>query len=426
MNNVQKLEQLQQATHGPRSARRVAYRKLGHLESDLGFPATGLEDVLRAYALLRDKTLDLDRLAAMSLQDLLAQYVKKGEPFPVDETPFELAAQLGEGFRLYARDVDFSEDSADLSQTVETMQRSVRCFDHAVEKCSTDRVEQHAWVLAHRGAARTMGYWLKQTLGTTAGGTVFGAGSITDLFGQAKRDFDAALRLRPNYPWCRRFLAFLHTLEGSDFEKACSQLEQARPNGEATDSSLERSMALLFLNLAGQSPETEKERAKQALASATEAMRQNPEEFMASYCAAASMSILAQGSAATSQTHRSALAAIASARLRSNNAVSQAYATLIALSVLESALSCSCAKAAEALSGTKAARPDHQETAELCQRYVMWAQKVKPDLETRVVFDREILRLKKLKDVDPELREQLGQFLDNFRPQQVTASTAKE
>jgi tetratricopeptide (TPR) repeat protein len=428
MNNVEKLEQLEKALRGPRGTLGTAYRKLGHLKSDIGFPSTGLEDVLRAYALHKKPGVDPDKLANQSLSELRSEHVNP-DPFPVDGTPFELAAQLGEGLRLYARDIDSSCEAGAAARTILTLERSVQCFEYAVQKCSTDRVDQQAWLLAHRGAARTTGYWLKRALGAGVADKIFGALPSPELFKIAKRDFDDALKLKSDYGWCRRFLAFLLTLEGSDFEKAGSQLERARADGSGNDSSLERSRAILFLNLAGTSAENKHDRASQSLAAATEAMRLDPEEYVAAYYAAASMSILAQESKdATNRRRkrREALAAIEGATVRSQNAISQAYATLIGLTVLKSHL-CHCDD--DAVDKPKPKENEREraqatlEEAEECKHYVSLAMNARVDLETRVVFDREFCRLMTLDGVHPQLKEELARFLKHFtgaHPDKVT------
>jgi tetratricopeptide (TPR) repeat protein len=410
MSNVQKLEQLEQRLLGPRGKLQASYRRLGHLKSDLGFPASGLADVLRAYALYKNPAEDRDKLATVTLAQLTDAHLYS-DVFPVPGTPFELAVQLGEGLRLYSRDVQFSKDSVKLAATLRTLELSLACFDHALNGCSTERVDQQAWLLAHRAAAITMLFWVKDALEPKA------VREKRELFESAKRNFDDALKLQPKYAWCRRFLAFLLTLEGSDFEKAEAQLKQARAEGATNDSSLERSRAILFLNLAGEtSREEQYERARQSLDAATEAVRLNTEDNVGAYFAAASLSILAgeerQGEPAERAVRRyqDALSAVEIARTRSKNVISQAYATLICLCVLESHLYQTSPE------GTKPPPEKIGQTQQERELYMDLAGKTYLDLETRVVFDREIRRLEQLEGVDANLKLALKDFLNKHFP----------
>lgn len=410
MNNVQKLERLEQQLLGPRGKLQASYRRLGHLKSDLGFPSSGLADVLRAYSLYKNPAEDRDKLATVTLAELAGEHLS-GDVFPVPGTPFELAVQLGEGLRLYARDVEFSKDSTKLAATLRIIALSLKCFDYALTSCSTDRVDQQAWLLAHRGAALTMLFWVRDALDPKA------VKEKRELFESAKRNFDDALKLQPKYAWCRRFLAFLLTLEGSDFEKAEAQLEEARADGAANDSSLERSRAILFLNLAGEtSREEQYERARQSLDAATEAVRLNTEDNVGAYFAAASLSVLAGEQRASepvalgTRRYQDALSAVESARIRSKNAMSQSYATLLCLSVLEAHLY------QTAPEGAKPPADKIEQTNRERQFYMDLAGEVYLDLETRVVFDREIRRLEQLEGVDTELKTALRSFLNRTYP----------
>jgi hypothetical protein len=407
MNNVEKLERMEKALLEDSPKQQTTYRKLGHLKADLGFPSSGLADVLQAYALHAGIKVS-GATGTLSVDELRRQLrAQIDEPKP--GTPFELAAQIGEGLRLYARDVDFSADANRTQPSVETLEQSLRWFDYAIKQCSTDRVDQQAWILAHRAAAFATCFWFRDALGGRIPKDAFAKLDRNDLFICAKQGFDAALRLQPGYAWCRRFLAFLLTLEGSDFEKAEAHLDRARADGASNDSSLERSRAILFLNMTTKAPPAEqRQRARQSLDSATEAMRLDPEEFVAGYFAAASLTILIDADEKRSglgfeRKQNDAFAAIESARVRSKNAISQAYATLIGLNVLEAHLRKTC----------RGASSEDAEAVYLeCEAYMQMAQKAHVDLETRVVFDREIRRLQELEGLSPELKKRLSGFLN--------------
>lgn len=408
MNNVDKLERFEKALLEDSPKRQTTYRKLGHLKADLGFPSSGLADVLQAYALHVGNVTSAETAGTLSVEDLRRKLDKLLDN-PQPGTPFELAAQIGEGLRLYARDVDFSADSQKTEPSVLTLGQSLRWFDYAIDKCSTDRPDQHAWILAHRGAAYTTCFWFRDALGEAIKAAAFSGLGSRELFIRAKRDFDAALRLQPGYAWCRRFLAFLLTLEGVDYEKAVSHLERARTDGAVNDASLERSRAILFLNMTTKASARERrQRACQSLDSATEAMRLDPEEFVAGYFAAASLTILTDSEETRSgigfqRRQNDTFAAIDSARIRSKNAISQAYATLVGLNVLEAHLRKTCQD-----SNAERAKAVYAE----CESYMDLAQKAHVDLETRVVFDREIRRLRGLSGLSEQLKSRLDDFLN--------------
>lgn len=399
MSNIEKLEELERRLGAGQTQLGKTYRKLGHLESDLGFSSLGLADVLRAYALQKSPDADV---AELTLEELRKKYVV--EAFPDPETPFELAVQLGEGLRLYARDVNFSRKGNALKATAGTLKACLKCFDHAVDNCSTDRSDQQAWLWAHRGAARTMTFWLKKSLGTKVVEDVFGPKFPKDVFSWAKSDFDAALREQPNYPWCRRFLAFLFTIQGTDYEEAELHLAKARLHDDTASSALERSKAILFLNLVDQEENVAYDRARLSLGAAVNAMREDPEDFVAAYFAAASRTVLAQQpDAKEKRWQEAAESAIASARVRCENSLSQAYACLIGLGVLDYQVQ-------------KKKSPDSPALLAIehsCSQYLSFAKDAKIDLETRIVFDREFNRLVKIEGLSPELKKNVQAFLDS-------------
>lgn len=388
------------------------YRKLGHLQSDLGFPTTGLEDLLRAYALhctSSGQSVDVRAIADADLSALTRALVDDKPTFPIASTPFDLASQLGEAFRIYARDVQFSTNNQ-FGIALRTVQLSVQCFTHAIQNASTEHESQYAWALAHRGASLTLGYWLFNALPdqTSEVSNAFGVPDKEALFQLAKKDYEDALRRQPGYRWCRRSLAFLITLEGVDFDKARQHLDVARSDNQGLDSSLERSVAILFLNLAGQSPAQSSLRAKQSLAAAAEAMRLDPEESIAAYFAAASLTILAEKDEEDGKKNprllNRAKSAVECARARSMNAISQACAALIGAEILESRL--------RGLQEPQSKPPDGKSgCADTCDVYLdMFPKLVRPDIETRVVFNNEIERLLALPGLEPRLKQQLESF----------------
>jgi hypothetical protein len=411
MSIVNELEQLAKvanpATHRPpgadpsRAQRAESYRKLGHKWSSHGLARAGLEDSLRGYALVTNQ--EVPDLANASLRQLRQRLIEDSSEFP-EGKDFAHIVQLGEALRIYARDVDFSREKGGLQATVQTMSASMRCFDKALTLLKGQPAKQQAWAYAHRAAARTMGYWLKKTLGDTVGGDVFGAphadrkiredGILEDgVFELALQDFGNASGPDTSYAWCTQFQAFLLTIRGmeADFEQARRLLDSTRVEGAPRDSSLERSMSILYFNLMKQRSAEKKVRAEASLEHALVALRADSENFVAAFYAAAALRELAGENAETDPVLDSA---IQNARLRAQNSISQANAVLIGLSVLDSSRN------------AKEARD--------CQYYLTQAKEHPPDLETRIVFDRALRQLMELPNVSGALQKQLKQFLGTY------------
>jgi len=412
MSIVNELEQLAKVanppTHRPpgadpgRAERAESYRKLGHKRSSHGLARAGLEDSLRGYALETDT--QVPDLANASLRELRRRLIEDRPGFP-ESLDFAHVVQLGEALRLYARDVDFSREEGGLSATVHTMSASMRCFDKALTLLQDQPAKQQAWAYAHRAAARTMGYWLKKTLGDTTGGDVFGAphadrkvgedGVLADgVFELALQDFgNASSKQEASYPWCTQFQAFLLTIRGTeaDFDQARRLLDSARVPGASSDSSLERSLSILYFNLMKQRTPEKRERAQASLNHALVALKADSENFVAAFYAAAALHELAGENADKDQVLDSA---IQNARLRAQNSISQANAVLIGLSVLDSSRN------------AKEARD--------VQYYLAQAKAHPPDLETRIVFDRALRQLMDLPNVSRELQKELKQFLATY------------
>lgn len=379
------------------------YRKLGHLRSSHGLVRAGLEDSLRGYALKIG--VDIPNLIGAGLGQLRKALIDDRAGFP-EGKDFAHIVQLGEALRLYARDVDFSRERDGLTATVRTMTASMRCFDRAIALMQDQPSKQQAWALAHRGAARTMGYWLKKTIQDEVGGDIFGAskgegaGQNPGVFELAAQDFKDALKKDSGYGWCKQFKAFLLTIRGgeNDFDQARHLLETSRELGAPVDSSLERSKSILYFNLVKQGEGEQRERAKASLEHALKALKGDHENFVAAFYAAAALQELAGTGAAKDKVLDSA---IQNARLRAQNSISQAYAVLIGLSVLDSSR------------GVEPPR-EHGEYLKLAMAHT-------PDLETRIVFDRAIRQLMTLPNVSGALQKELKEFLDTYRAEQPVA-----
>ena len=420
--NVDKWEMLEKVIidlkdkNDPESTRTKVetYRKLGHLKAELGFAELGLEDLLRSYALHQNPRFDAAR---KPLKDLRGELVDSDPHFPARGTPWKLLVMLGDAFRIYARDVDFSVRKQAVARTLKTMTSCFRCFHLAMSDAGAAPEKERAWFQRHVGAAFTMGFWLQTTLGDDVGEAfssivddllpASAAPDVKDakksaLFDAADQAFQSSHALVHN-AWCQQFRAFLFTLRGSanDFDTARKLLEEARQlsHRRVNDASLDRSLSILAFNLAGQSKEEASERARESLAYAVRGMESDNEDSEVSFWAAASMQRLTEDKKLAPYYERNLRLAYTAARRRIHNTLSRSYATMVALSALQS------------IDGAGSAKE-----AKRCKMYVKRARKLSPDLETRIVFDRTVRSLLQVQGIDPELRKELFLFLENFEP----------
>lgn len=389
MKNIDALAELEYSLVNPQRT----YASLGNLKSSMGFASAGLTDLMRAYALAVSPTDDYDRVSSLELDELRAEFVTEHFPLSGGAIRPQMLAWLAEAWRVHARDCDFSRDQLD--RVFESLELSRKCFDAATAKfAQAEYAGDYAgatksWVLAHRGATRTMLYWLQQSVRIER--------VVPDpdgLFAAALADLEAALALRPDYVWCKRLEAFLFTLRGDaasdDFGVAASLLESVKPTAGVAIPGLDRSLAILFCH---QADGPSKKRpgnfeARQALSAALSAVQQDPEDFVASYFAAASLDILSRSRDENSGIYARNLGfAIESARTRALNAISQASAALISLEIIEASRSASTGSLEQ---GQSEKMVQHMEPI------FNLLSSFRPDLETRVIFHREWERFKRM------------------------------
>lgn len=150
-------------------------------------------------------------------------------------------AQMGEAFRIFARNQISSIRSADLQICVS---HALGCFDCAEELGS----ESDAWVHAHKGALYGLAYWHaidmpiiydSDAIGPTDGDLSFLTrmkDSIPsapmprdpeEIYKAGEAAFSTASALNPTYPWALAFHAFLRVLH-RDYESAIPLLEKAQ------------------------------------------------------------------------------------------------------------------------------------------------------------------------------------------------------
>lgn len=349
----------------------------GALQSDLGLATAGLEDLLRAYVHHKSQTKEPDpRLGQQKLSDLLPVYEKKSP-----QGPAWLVAQLGEAFRIYARDVSLSK--TDPSEVNRFSKHALDCFNNAIaEHRAGDGL---AWMEAHCAAVYTMRYWMS---------LVKNGQGDRKLFEGAENGFEAAISASPNgYVWATRFLAFLYALRGASLEpqghadyvkQARERLSQVETQDKYDQSSLNRSIAMLYSydtflpNLAHDSREAS---ADESISRALQAVEQDPEDFMASYFGAASLWWLARHGKSNAAYRDRLEATLEGAQIRSINALSQAATTLAGIAVMR----------------------NDKELAGVAMKLF---ETIPPDLETRAMMSLDPV----FRSEDPDVRERIREF----------------
>jgi hypothetical protein len=313
----------------------------GNLKTQLCLPQLAVLDLMRAQAQHANLDRDENDSTLGDLRDRFDSNVEK-------PAPFALNAQLGEALRLEARDVFLSSPGGAPDFHL-NIGRSIACFTRALKDLSSlvagaalprqlefgKPSEYKAWILAHRGAALTAKIWI----------LLVGGKTVDPLFMQAEGDLRAALDNHPTYAWARRFLAVLLTLKAGpeDLARATRLLETTDSIDPNQESSLHQSLALLSYMAATEAGSTERPRrraaAMRAIEEAVLATNIDPDKCMAPYFAAASLVWLLDddrknGAGESDEertlvTEENSSAAIDSAVVHAQNALSQATACLI-------------------------------------------------------------------------------------------------
>lgn len=313
----------------------------GNLKAKLGLAQSAVLDLLRAQAQLANLDQDESATSLGSLQERFKETIASRSPMP-----FTLNAQLGEAFRIEARDVFLSSAEGGRDFHTGTM-RSVDCFTRALndleaQESSRDATvpdlsfgkasEYRAWILAHRGAALTTKIWI----------LLVGGKSDPALYKSAEQDLHRALDMHPTYAWCRRVLAVLLTLrdQGSDHDDASKLLLGSGAVDPSQQSALQRSLSLLsYISANGKgNPRSLDQReaaARRAVDDATLALKNDPDDFMSKYVSAASLDWLQENATPSADAEHwipgedHVSAAIDGAVTHCQNALSQASACLI-------------------------------------------------------------------------------------------------
>jgi hypothetical protein len=405
-NHIDTLEELEhRALDGDKDARLA----LGHEKVRLGLVEGGLRDLLQAFDQIRDSQTVEDALGTLlgvpaltftkSLESKSA-LIQIQDPSRLSDDVRELA-RLGEGLRVYARDVQLSRPIDD--QLEATVLGSIACFDKALQIAEREKGApgERAWLYAHRGAAKMMVYWLLLTSSHDEPGN-------DALFDQCASDFEVARELmKPEpYPWSLQFSAFLYALRGAeaprvkgqpvavdDFDRAIEFLEEV-PKG-ARPSSFQRSLAMLAsYNAVGTSrkkkdPDARHQAARMSIQQGLAAVEKDQDESLAAYSAAVSywalyeMSKSANNPPETERLRRNTDAAVDAARIRARNTISQALAAIVGLSFVRARL----AWDDDQRDGTGNAKLSEvaRESADLQSLF----DRVRPDMETRAMFIRD-------------------------------------
>lgn len=227
------------------------------------------------------------RGAAKSAMGLLQQ--RKGEPnAPTGaiedlERALELKggqyawarAQLGEAYRCVARDnFPLLMKRERYDELLALTEKAELSFTHVL---SDESHQDDAWALAHRGAARALIYVVQLHKAQQQGSRRASSGEGYDVL--AEQDFQQAISLNPGYSWALASYGFLLTLK-KQFSAARGLADRAAATDTFHRLHIARTMAQLSYY---------EEQYDRAITEASEAVRANPEDFLARYILAASM-----------------------------------------------------------------------------------------------------------------------------------------
>jgi hypothetical protein len=424
------VTQLQESAELNASSQRQlirAYATRGSLRSLVSSPAGGLSDLLRAFAL--SGTTDSQQVAAY-VRDFKEQDAVRGkQPPPMQlarqlfaeanlkklehtrseayakfqaETatvrkqlaeigaddrddssapafplpPYTPDAELGEAFRIFARDEllskqrsnsapDGAQDLIDAARySIDSFERALR-YSNATAR-GTDLTRFRVWIIAHRASTFTMLYWLAGSANPTLELNRFAHLSVADqacldwLFQQADDGFSRALEELPSYDWGVKFRAVLLALRGgpagrngpSDFFRARRLLQagfqpdaksnaSTEPQAHFQQASFWRSLSTLYAydTVSSSAPDESVEAAERSINAGIEAVRLDPDEYRGAYFAVASHWFLARKSQLSLEDkaayEANLQASLDAASVRARNALSQALAALAGLQDLQ-------------------------------------------------------------------------------------------
>lgn len=184
-------------------------------------------------------------------------------------------AQLGEAYRCVARDsFPFLMKKERYDELLALTEKAELAFTHVL---ADDSHQDDAWALAHRGAARALIYVVQLHKAQQQGSRRASAGAGYDVL--AEQDFQQAISLNPGYSWALASYGFLLTLK-KQFGAARVLADRAAATDTFHRLHIARTMAQLFYY---------EEQWDQAITQGSEAVRANPEDFLARYILAASM-----------------------------------------------------------------------------------------------------------------------------------------
>jgi hypothetical protein len=361
----------------------AAYLDRGAIKLNMGLSESGLVDLFQAYAATRG----VDRAQGMAaLHDAFAH-----DP-ELASLPSLLLGQIGEGLRLYARDV-LLRMVTDEEAVDDTVRASVSAFEAALEAVEREGGAlkdggkgRRGWIKAHQAAAFTTLFWMAVSAGEDG----------ADLFKAAKDGFDEAIDCRTGrYPWAHRFRAFLYAIRGEheDFGNAVKDLDAAKDVRDGSGAALDRSIAMLLSYEAGSdraNPAEQLAAARRSLDAAGEGLRLDPDDFMASYFQAVALWRLAdleEDPQARERLRQYVEPAIDAAWSLTINAMSRAYATLAGLAAMN-VLSNDEGRAASLAMSPDALRR-RESFASMARDALKRFETVRPDWETRAMFIRD-------------------------------------
>lgn len=187
-------------------------------------------------------------------------------------------AQLGDAHRSFARDAFRTMPRRRFEGHLALARVA---FDKALELLPGRR----AWLLAH--AATVDFTWVWREVPMDTGYRALDA-EWREILGRAEAGFRAAIEIRPNYGWAKRFLAYLLASKG-EYTEATQLLGEATiDDAGQVNSTTMRSMSLLHRYSAKSLPPGARERMLQkALHASAQARSYDAEDFFATYVHAA-------------------------------------------------------------------------------------------------------------------------------------------
>lgn len=329
--------QIAKSERGSRGFGRL-HAQRGQLKAEFGAVTEALKDLLRAYiAHAGESDGNVNSVAELRSKQQAIEATERAS-----SVPSSVRARLAETARRYAGEVLINFDRSfpggsslsigDAAAAVaDYLAWSITLFDRVLTDSELAALpDTRAWVLAHRGAARTTLLWL----------TLAAGGQDGKAFDKAGEDFDEAARLsskRP-YEWNSAFHAVFLTLR-RDLDGALDKLKQMRDETKQASVLSSRAMVESYISVSKEvSPEAQRQAARASINTALLSTRADAERTFAYYTAAVSrwrLATLSEDAEDQKRQFDNLWPAIDAARLAAQSAASQACISLVGLYVIQ-------------------------------------------------------------------------------------------